>query len=69
MKNLRRLMFRSAAVLLLLVFAAGAAVLEAGVCLDAYTLCMLDPRNSATLVGSLYCANGFVFCVRYVDKK
>ena len=68
MRTSGRIVFRSAAILLLLVLVAGAGVLNAGLCLDAFKLCMLDPINQATLTGGLYCLNGYYFCLKYVGS-
>ena len=69
MKTSLRIVFRSAAILLLLlVLITGAGVLEAGICLDAFKRCMFDPLNVATLTGGLYCLNGYYFCLKYVES-
>jgi len=67
MKTSRRIVFRIASILLLLAVIAGAGVSQAGICSDAFKLCMLDPLNTATLTGGLYCLNGYYFCLKYIQ--
>jgi hypothetical protein len=67
MRTSVRIFFRSAAILLLLVLIAGAGVLEAGICLDAFKRCLYDPLNQLALTGGLYCLNGYYFCLKYIE--
>jgi len=70
MKTVVRIAFRRAAVgLLLVALIAGAGFLEAGICSDAYRRCLLDPFNTATFTGPLYCFNGYLFCLKYIQPK
>jgi len=45
--------------------AMGITPLQAGKCEDAFMRCIHDPFWMH-MFGSLYCANGYVFCVKYV---
>ena len=43
----------------------GMTPLHAGKCEDAFIRCIHDPFWQ-TIVGSVYCGNGYVFCRKYV---
>jgi hypothetical protein len=54
--------------LVLLAVAAGSGFLEAGVCWDAFMRCTEDPVVRAWWLSSgLYCLNGYVFCLKYIE--
>ncbi|MHB8053907.1 MAG: hypothetical protein ACYDH3_01440 [Candidatus Aminicenantales bacterium] len=69
MKANRSIVFKSAAmVCLLMIFAgAGAVFLEASRCSDALFRCFKDPFIMASITGSAYCLNGYFFCIKFID--
>jgi hypothetical protein len=69
MKTNRSFVFKSAAILCLLVLiaGAGAGLLEAGRCFDAFIRCGNDPFVMGTLTGGAYCLNGYMFCLKFIE--
>ena len=39
---------------------------EAAACEDALMRCMNDPINNITFGGGIYCAIGYLFCMKYL---
>jgi hypothetical protein len=54
-------------VLSLVIFTAGIQSLEAGACERAFTRCAYELFAESNLFWSIYCMNGYAFCLKYID--
>ncbi|MGB8952507.1 MAG: hypothetical protein WCC06_07560 [Candidatus Aminicenantales bacterium] len=67
-KSRRVKMLLSLVVVCGLFFGLGSTFLEAGICEDAFMLCLVENLFFSSY-GATYCMLGYVFCLKYVQSE
>ena len=66
MSRIRNVRCYSILILLLLALLCQAGYLSADRCAEAFFKCVEDPLMHLMLGGPLFCANGYIFCLKYL---